>query len=115
MSANQRYKIKVNKKKPTDQEVNEHKNFNRVLSQYNRSAKRQPLHAQLYKLNKLLPVVFVMIFIMMIVMYYDYFKRLKAPNNTPKQGVEHDDSTKIKQQPQLEDFETNDSTSTKIE
>lgn len=94
MSANQRYKIKVNKKKPSDTEINQHKNFNRVLSQYNkRTAHKQPLHTHLYKVNKLLPVVFVMIFIIMIVFYYDTFKKLKATD--PPAKIEQTDSSKV--------------------
>ena len=110
MSANQRYKIKVNKKKPTPKEVNQHKNFNRVLSQYNRTSKRQPLHTQLYKINKLLPVIFVMIFIIMIVMYYDTFKKLKAPDTKTPTPVEQNDSTK-KSQPEFKELGENSSPS----
>ncbi|MGB0523962.1 MAG: hypothetical protein ACPGJS_13425 [Flammeovirgaceae bacterium] len=102
MSANQRYKVKVNKKKPTEQEVNQHKNFNRILSQYNRTSKRQPLHTQLYKINKLLPVIFVMIFIIMIVMYYDTFKKLKAP--TPPPTEQHDSINSTEPAPILQEL-----------
>lgn len=98
MSANQRYKIKLNKEKPTVQEVNQHKNFKRVLSQYRRSSKREPLHAQLLKLNKLLPTLFIMVFVIIIVFYYDSTRRDKPVNKAP---IEQNDSTKVKPTPPL--------------
>jgi hypothetical protein len=77
MGVNQRYNIKVNPPKPTDKEVLEHKNFDRILSQYNRTAKRKPLHDSLNKTNKMFPVVIVAILIILIVFYYDRFKSNK--------------------------------------
>lgn len=92
MSANQRYKIKLNKEKPSNKEVNQHKNFKRVLSQYRRTAKREPLHAQLLKLNKLLPTLFIMVFVLIIFIYYDVAKDRNEPEKTP---IEEIDSTKV--------------------
>ena len=92
MSANQRYKIKLNKEKPSHKEVNQHKNFKRVLLQYRRTAKREPLHAQLLKLNKLLPTLFIMVFALIIFIYYDVAKKQNEPEKTPTEKV---DSTKV--------------------
>ena len=98
MSANQRYKIKLNKEKPSDQEVNQHKNFKRVLSQYRRTAKREPLHTQLLKLNKLLPTLFIMVFVLIIFVYYDSVQNKKPKQKAP---IEQNDSTKTQTPPLL--------------
>ena len=82
MGVNQRYKIKIDTEQPSDEELNQHKSFNRVLYQYNRSKTRQPLHHVVYKMNKLIPIIAVAIFIIMIVMYYHKFKN---KNNQPKE------------------------------
>jgi len=92
MSSNQRYKIKVNQAAPSETEVNEHKSFKRVLAQYRRTSKREPLHAQLVKLNKLLPTL-IMTIVLMIVIYYASVER-KIDQNGEKAPTEIQDSTK---------------------
>ena len=82
MGVNQRYDIKVNPPKPTPAEMDQHKNFNRILSQYNRSKSRKALHEPVNRVNKLLPVVIVSILILLLVFYYNKFKA--RPEEGPK-------------------------------
>jgi len=103
MGVNQRYNIKVNPPQPTKEEVNQHKNFNRILSQYNRSKSRVPLHQSLYKVNKLVPVIIVTILIILIVFYYHRFK-----NKIQQQGSPKSDTSQICQAQPTDGILTND-------
>ena len=70
----EKYKIHIDKPSPSDQEINQFKNFDRVLNQYNRRNKKSSLHTIIFKQNKLFPIV-IIILIMLGVIYY--FKRRK--------------------------------------
>jgi hypothetical protein len=65
-----KYKVNINKPAPQEQEIEDSKNFNRVLRQYREKRESSSLHTILLKLNKQLPVLIITILMIMIVYYF---------------------------------------------
>lgn len=65
-----KYHIKVNEPPPSEVEIAQHKNFNRVLAQYRRSKKSSPLHDSVARLNKHIPVIVLMLVLAMLIVYF---------------------------------------------
>lgn len=66
-----KYKININKPVPTDQEINQFKNFNRVMQQYNRRTghrKMQPNFLQ--RINRYIPVLILAIIVLIMVFIF---------------------------------------------
>ena len=66
-----KYKININKPVPSDQEINQFKNFNRVMQQYNRRTghrKMQPNFLQ--RMNRYLPVLILAIIVLIMVFIF---------------------------------------------
>ncbi|MBX2842319.1 MAG: hypothetical protein KTR26_11130 [Flammeovirgaceae bacterium] len=87
-----KYKININKPKPTEQEVDLHKNFNRVLSQYKRSHtnKRKPMHKILDKFNRFVSLFILIIVLCLVILFIKLFIMDKKgkQQQTPKPEIE---------------------------
>jgi hypothetical protein len=64
-----KYKLNINKPAPEEKEIEESKNFNRILRQYREKRRTKSLHNVLLKLNKQLPVLIITILMVLIIIY----------------------------------------------
>jgi hypothetical protein len=77
-----KYNIKVNRPQPTEAEINQHKDFGRVLAQYRRRQKSRSLHDTVARLNKHIPVLVLVLVLAMLIVYFAKLMRrrpLPAP------------------------------------
>jgi hypothetical protein len=81
-----KYNIKVNRPQPSEAEIDQHKNFNRVLAQYRRSKKSRSLHDSVSRLNKHIPVLVLMLVLAMLIVYFAKLMR-KRPSPPPKAPI----------------------------
>lgn len=79
MEKENKYKININKPVPSDQEINKHKNFNRVLQQYRRTGHRKMQPNFLQRMNRYIPLLILAI-VFLILMWI--FKVVNADKNT---------------------------------
>ncbi len=81
-----KYKLNVNKPVPEEQEIEESKNFNRVLRQYREKRQTNSLHNVLLRLNKQLPVLIITILMILMIFYFSkVMKKLeKVEQKNPK-------------------------------
>ncbi len=80
-----KYHIKVNEPPPSEAEIAQHKNFNRVLAQYRRSKKSSSLHDSVARLNKHIPVIVLMLVLAMLIVYFAKLStRRPEPPNQPQ-------------------------------
>ena len=79
-----KYKLNINKPAPEEQEIEESKNFNRVLRQYREKRQSSSLHSVLLKLNKQLPVLIITILMIMIVFYFSKVMKKIEQKTEPK-------------------------------
>jgi len=78
-----KYKININKPVPTDQEINQFKNFNRVMQQYNRRTghrKMQPNFLQ--RINRYIPVLILAIVVLIMIFIFRVVNENKANKQT---------------------------------
>ncbi|WP_020530916.1 hypothetical protein [Flexithrix dorotheae] len=87
-----KYKININKPKPSEKEVDLHKNFNRVLSQYKRSHtnKRKPMHKILNKFNRFMSLFILIIVLFLVILFIKMYILDKKENEqqTPQPEIE---------------------------
>jgi hypothetical protein len=65
-----KYNIKVNRPQPTEAEIDQHKDFGRVLAQYRRRQKSRSLHDTVARLNKHIPVLVLVLVLAMLIVYF---------------------------------------------
>ena len=68
-----KYKVRLNAPKPSEDEMREFKNFNRVLYQYKRAKRPRPLHSIMGKMNRLIPIIIIILSLLLFLMYYLQF------------------------------------------
>lgn len=85
-----KYKVNINKPAPEEQEIQESKNFNRVLRQYREKRQTNSLHSVLLRLNKQLPVIIITVLMILIAFYFSrIMKKLeKIPPKNPTEQKE---------------------------
>lgn len=85
-----KYKVNINKPAPEEQEIQESKNFNRVLRQYREKRQTNSLHNVLLRLNKQLPVIIITVLMIIVAFYFSrVMKKLeKIPSKNPKEQKE---------------------------
>lgn len=60
-----KYKVQINPPKPERDEVDRHKDFDRLLRQHRVRKRRSPLHVSVNKLNALLPIAILAILLLL--------------------------------------------------
>jgi hypothetical protein len=73
MMSMSKYNIRLNVPKPSEEEIREFKNFNRVLHQYKRAKRPRPLHSIMGKMNRLIPIIIIILSLLLFLMYYLQF------------------------------------------
>jgi uncharacterized membrane protein (DUF106 family) len=83
-----KYKLNINKPAPEEKEIEESKNFNRVLRQYRQKRKANSLHSSLLKINKQLPMLILIILMILVAFYFSkIIKRLDEKKNPIQQEL----------------------------
>ncbi len=78
-----KYQININKPVPSDQEINQFKNFNRVMQQYKRRTghrKMQPNFLQ--RMNRYIPVLILAIIVLIMVFIFRLVNEKKNNGQT---------------------------------
>lgn len=78
-----KYNIKVNRPQPTEAEIDQHKDFGRVLAQYRRRQKSRSLHDTVARLNKHIPVLVLVLVLAMLIVYFAKLMR-RRPQPAPR-------------------------------
>ncbi|GAB4110944.1 MAG: hypothetical protein OHK0057_02370 [Thermoflexibacter sp.] len=65
-----KYKLNINKPKIEEKEIEEFKNFHRVLRQYREKRRSKSLHNVLLRLNKQLPILIISILMVLLIIYF---------------------------------------------
>jgi hypothetical protein len=92
MSDTSKYQVRLDAPRPSPAEVEAHKDFQQVLRQYKRSAKRpQRLHAIAGRLNRLLPLAIIALALLLFLLFYlqwvRQWQREQAPPAKPDAGA----------------------------
>lgn len=66
----EKYKVIINKKEPSDEEINQYKDFDRILDRFERRHKREPLHQVLFRINRLAPIILLAILAALLLLFY---------------------------------------------
>ncbi len=80
-----KYKLNINKPAPEEKEIEESKNFGRVLRQYREKRKTNSLHSTLLKVNKQLPMLIIMIVMILVAFYFSRVMKKWEDKKNPKQ------------------------------
>ena len=75
-----KYKIVFNKPELSDEEIDGHKDFDRILDHFERRHHRQSLHHVLPRINKLVPVLLLAVLSMVLLVFF-----LKKKEDAKKQ------------------------------
>jgi hypothetical protein len=77
-----KYQININKPAPTDQEINEHKNFNRVMQQYRRPGHRKMQPNFLQRINRYIPILILAIVVLVMIVLFKVVNENKSSGQT---------------------------------
>lgn len=83
-----KYNIRLNAPKPSEDEIREFKNFNRILYQYKRAKRPRPLHSIMGKVNRMIPIIIIILSLLLFLFYYLQFVGQHKKEQAPPVPVE---------------------------
>ena len=79
-----KYNLKIDDPEPSEEQIQSHKDFGRVLRQYKQQPPRRSLHDIMLRLNRFLPLIIMLILVLLLIGIYQKFKNPKKQDTPPK-------------------------------
>lgn len=82
-ATNHKYQVRVNANPPSKKQMQEHKDFHKLMLQYKRTKRRKPLHSVLGRVNKLMPLIIIILSLLVILLFYIQFAKQHQKKELP--------------------------------